>query len=78
LTTVSSRSWTRSKVVKRPPQSGQTRRRLIAAVLTAVAALAFGFVLGVSDQVPGTVPPLVAVAVWFVTRRAYARQPIPA
>jgi hypothetical protein len=57
---------------------GPARRRLIAAVLTAVAALAFGFVLGVSDQVPGTVPPLVAVAVWFVTRRAYARQPIPA
>ena len=30
LTTVSSRSWTRSKVVNRPPQSGQTRRRRIA------------------------------------------------
>ena len=29
LTTVSSRSCTRSKVVKRPPQSAQTRRRLI-------------------------------------------------
>ena len=30
LMTVSSRSWTRSKVVKRPPQSGQTRRRRMA------------------------------------------------
>ena len=29
LSTISSRSWTRSKVVKRPPQSGQTRRRRI-------------------------------------------------
>jgi hypothetical protein len=29
LTTVSSRSCTRSKVVKRPPQSAQTRRRLM-------------------------------------------------
>ena len=25
--TISSRNWTRSKVVKRPPQSGQMRRR---------------------------------------------------
>src|SRR5262245_36235328 len=31
LTTVNSRSCTRSNVVKRPPQSAQIRRRLIAA-----------------------------------------------
>src|SRR5215472_4595361 len=30
LTTTSSRSWTRSTVVKRPPHSGQCRRRRIA------------------------------------------------
>lgn len=52
--------------------TGPARRRNVAAVLTGVAALAFGMVLAVSDQVPGTVPPLVAVAVWFVTRRSTA------
>jgi hypothetical protein len=52
--------------------TGPARRRLVAAVLTAVASLAFGLILAVSDQVPGTVPPLAAVAVWFVTRRSTA------
>jgi hypothetical protein len=40
LTTVSSLSCTRSKVVKRPPQSGQTRRRRID-VLSSVGRLSF-------------------------------------
>jgi hypothetical protein len=52
--------------------TGPARRRLVAAALTAVASLTFGLLLAVSDQVPGTVPPLVAVAVWFVTRRSTA------
>lgn len=58
--------------------TGPARIRLTAAALTAVAALAFGMILAVSDQVPGTVPPLVAVAVWFVTRRSTAaRRSVP-
>ena len=57
--------------------TGPARRRNVAAVLTAVAALGFGMVLAVSDQVPGTVPPLVAVAVWFVTRRSIGRRGMP-
>ena len=40
LTTVSSRSCTRSNVVKRPPQSGQMRRRRMAA-FSSVGRLSF-------------------------------------
>ena len=40
LTTVSSLSCTRSKVVKRPPQSGHTRRRRMAA-FSSVGRLSF-------------------------------------
>src|SRR5690606_10154643 len=40
LTTVNSRSWTRSKVVKRAPQVAQARRRRIA-VLSSVGRLSF-------------------------------------
>jgi hypothetical protein len=48
---------------------GWPPRRLVAALLTGVAALAWGLLLSVSDQVPGTVPPLVAVLAWASTRR---------
>ncbi len=47
---------------------GLARTRLLAALLTAVGSLAFGLILAVTDQVPGTVPPLIAVAVWFVAQ----------
>lgn len=51
----------------------ETARRLAAALATAVAALAWAFLLGVSDQIPGTVAPLAAVAVWFATRNPHER-----
>lgn len=47
--------------------AGWTRRRLVAAGLTAAAALALGLLLAVTRQVPGTIPPLVAVAMWAVS-----------
>ncbi|MEI9886739.1 MAG: hypothetical protein WDN08_09600 [Rhizomicrobium sp.] len=43
LTTTSSRSCTRSKVVKRPPHSGQWRRRRMAA-LSSLGRLSFTWV----------------------------------
>jgi len=49
-----------------------TRRRLIGAGLTAAAALTLGLVLATSSEVPGTVPPLAAVAVWFAATRSGA------
>ena len=49
--------------------AGPARPRLLAALLTAVGSLAFGLILAVTDQVPGTVPPLIAVAVWFLAKR---------
>lgn len=55
--------------------AGPARPRLTAAVLTGIGALAFGVILAVTDEVPGTVPPLLAVAVWFVVRRP---QPVSA
>lgn len=39
--------------------------RLIAAAATAATSLAWGMLLAVTDQIPGTVPPLAAVAVWM-------------
>ena len=49
--------------------AGASRLRVGAALLTAIASLAFGLILAVTDQVPGTVPPLAAVAVWFAANR---------
>jgi hypothetical protein len=43
--------------------------RTVAAILTATAALALGLLLAVTDQVPGTIPALVAVLAWLVTPR---------
>ena len=51
--------------------AGPPRPRLTAAFLTGAAALAFGLILAVLDQVPGTVPPLAAVAVWFFAGRPH-------
>jgi hypothetical protein len=48
-------------------------RRTVAAVLTAAAALALGLLLAVTRQVPGTIPPLVAVIAWLLVAR---RQPV--
>lgn len=42
------------------------RERWIAAVLTAVGALAWGLLLATTSPIPGTVPALVAVAVWML------------
>jgi hypothetical protein len=44
--------------------------RWLAAGLTALAALALGLLLAVADSVPGTVPPLAAVAVWLAIEGA--------
>jgi hypothetical protein len=55
--------------------AGAGRRRLIAAVLVAVAALMFGWLVAITNQVPGTVPPLVAVAIWFAGSE-YVRAPL--
>jgi len=52
--------------------AGDDRRRLAGAAMTAAAALALGLLLAVSSEVPGTVPPVAAVAVWFVATRARA------
>jgi len=40
--------------------------RIAAGVLTAAASLMWGLMLAVTDQIPGTVPPIVAVAVWML------------
>jgi hypothetical protein len=54
--------------------TGFTSPRHVAAVLTALAALALGLLLAVTQQVPGTTPPLVAVVVWgLVARRGPPR-----
>lgn len=53
---------------------GYTSTRLIAGGATAAAALVWGLVLAVTSPIPGTVPPLVAVAIWLVaTRRPDAK-----
>lgn len=52
--------------------TGMLARRLAAAALTAIAALALGLLLAVTSQVPGTIPPLVAVVAWGLASR---RQP---
>lgn len=49
--------------------AGRAQPRLIAALLTGIGSLAFGLILAVTGQVPGTVPPLIAVAVWFFAGR---------
>lgn len=49
--------------------AGPARRRLVAASATAAASLAWGFMLHVSSSIPGTVPPLVAVAIWALSDR---------
>ena len=41
----------------------RTRRRLLAAVVVAVAALAWGFLLEVTSPIPATVPVLAGLAV---------------
>ncbi len=46
--------------------AGMTRPRLLAGVAVGIAALAWGLLFHVSDHLPGTVPPLVAVAVWVL------------
>lgn len=51
----------------------ETARRNLAAVATAAASLAWALLLGVTDQIPGTVPALAAVAIWFVTRTPHER-----
>jgi hypothetical protein len=56
--------------------AGAGRRRVLAAVCVAAAALAVGLLLTVADQVPGTIAPLAAVAIWF-SGSAYARGPAP-
>ena len=43
--------------------------RLVAAVLTACAALALGLLLAKTQQVPGTTPALVSVVVWSLVAR---------
>ena len=58
--------------------AGASRLRVGAALLTGLAALAFGLILAVSDQVPGTVPPLVAVAVWSVAKRPHPAHAVAA
>ena len=55
--------------------AGPWRRRLIAAGATAIASLAWGLMLGVSSSIPGTVPPLVAVAFWGATTRSRHAKP---
>ncbi len=57
--------------------AGMPRRRAVAAVLTAIAALALGFLLAVTRQVPGTIPPLVAVLAWAMSSRARPPQRTP-
>ena len=47
--------------------AGYAGYRSVAAILTAVAALALGLLLAVTDQVPGTIPALVTVIAWLVT-----------
>ncbi len=49
--------------------AGMPARRVVAAVLTAIAALALGLLLAVTHQVPGTIPPLVAVLAWGLASR---------
>ncbi len=49
--------------------AGMTRRRVAAAALTAIAALALGLLLAVTRQVPGTIPPLLAVIAWGLASR---------
>ena len=54
--------------------TGFASPRFVAAVLTAVAALALGLLLAKTQQVPGTTPTLVAVVVWgLVARRGPPR-----
>ncbi len=53
--------------------AGTGRVRLMAATGTAASALALGLLLAVADQVPGTVPPLVAVAAWWTVAREPGR-----
>ena len=53
--------------------AGETAKRLVAAVATGAASLAWGLLLTSVDQIPGTVPPLAAVAVWFLTRAPHER-----
>lgn len=48
-------------------------RRMVAAVLTAIAALIWALLLGITDQIPGTVPALAAVLVWVTTRTPHER-----
>ena len=48
-------------------------RRMVAALLTAIAALLWALLLGVTDQIPGTVPALVVVLVWVTTRSPHER-----
>ncbi len=43
--------------------------RLVAGAATALASLAWGLMLTVSDQIPGTVPPIAAVVIWFLLPR---------
>lgn len=48
-------------------------RRMFAGVMTAVAALIWALLLGLTDQIPGTVPALAAVLVWATTRTPHER-----
>lgn len=51
--------------------ASRTRWRLLAAGAVAAASLAWGLLFHVADHLPGTVPPLIAVAIWaLVTRRS--------
>ena len=57
--------------------AGLTARRVTAAALTAGAALALGLLLAVTEQVPGTIPPLAAVVVWAFSARHGPPRPTP-
>lgn len=51
--------------------------RMVGAGAVAVASLAWGLMFHVVDHLPGTVPPLVAVAVWLVAAR-HSEDPVRA
>ena len=54
--------------------TGFAPQRVVAAALTAAAALGLGLLLAVTQQVPGTIPPLVAVVTWgLIARRGPPR-----
>lgn len=52
---------------------GERARRLLAATLTGIAALIWALLLGITDQIPGTVPALASVWVWALTRAPHER-----